>query len=43
MSLLDSLTEAAAREVDFTAEALGLVVAEPVLEERSAEEGIVSH
>lgn len=36
LGLLDGLTEAASGEVDLTAVALGLVVTEPVLEERSA-------
>lgn len=36
LSLLDSLAEAARREVDFAAVTLGLVVAEPVLEKGGA-------
>lgn len=36
LGLLNGLTEAASGEVDLTAVALGLVVAEPVLEKRSA-------
>lgn len=34
--LLDGLAEAAAGEVDLTAEALGVVITEPVLQEGSA-------
>jgi len=37
LSLLDSLSEAASREVDLATVALGLVVAEPVLEECGTE------
>lgn len=37
LGLLDGLAEAAGGEVDFTAVALLLVVAEPVLEKRGAE------
>jgi hypothetical protein len=36
LCLLDSLTKTTAREVDFTAVALGRIVAKPVLKERSA-------
>ena len=36
MCLLDSLAETTAGEVDFAAETLGVVVAEPVLEEGGA-------
>lgn len=36
LSLLNSFTEAASREVDFAAVTLGLVVAEPVLKEGGA-------
>jgi hypothetical protein len=37
LGLLNSLTEAASGEVDFTTGALDLVVTEPVLEKRGAE------
>ena len=35
--LLNSLTEPSSREVDFTTVTLGLIITQPVLEERSAE------
>lgn len=36
MSLLNGLAETSGREVDFTTEPLGLVIAQPVLKKRSA-------
>lgn len=43
MSLLNGLAEASGWEVDFTTEALGLVIAEPVLQKRSATDVSIIH
>lgn len=43
MGLLNGLTETSCREVDFTTEALGLVITEPVLQKRSATNVSIIH
>lgn len=43
MSLLNGLAETPGREVDFTTEALGLIIAEPILQKRSATDVSIIH